>query len=262
MIPVLLRELTHSWRSTALWSLAIVGILCLYLPLYPSLASGDMQQLLDALPPDLVATLGYDDITSGAGYTQATFFGLMGFFLVTAASVAWASQAIAGHEQSGRLELDLAHGIGRAAYVGGQSLALVIRVLILVAVGVATVLVLDGSAQLDLAPGAVIVAGSALAGLALFCGAWSLLAGAAIGGKALSAGVGALVAVLSYAFNALAAQNPDVQWLGDLSAYHWAFADDPLKGGTTLADQWPLWLFVVVFPLTAMVALRERDLRG
>jgi ABC-2 type transport system permease protein len=262
MTPVLLRELAGSWRSTALWALAIVAILTLYLPLYPSLTGGDMQQLLDSLPPDLVATLGYDDITSGAGYAQATYFGLMGFFLITAASVTWASQAIAGHEQSGRLELDLAHGVGRAQYVAAQSLALIIRVLILVAVGAITVLGFNDSAELGLQIGPVLVASAALAGLALFCGVWSLLAGAAIGGRALSAGIGALVAVAGYALNAVSQQNPDTEWLGDASPYTWAFGDDPLKGGVTIADQWQLWIFVLVFPLTAMLALRERDLRG
>jgi len=259
---VLWRELAGSWRSTALWSLAIVGILSLYLPLYPSLVGGDMQALLDSLPPDLVTTLGYDDITSGPGYVQATFYGLMGFFLVTAASVGWASQAVGGHEQSGRLELDLAHGIGRGRYVLAQALALAIRVLVLVLVGTAVVLGFNTSAELELEVGPVLVAGAALAGLALFCGVWALLAGAAIGGRALSAGVGALVAVAGYALNAVAARTPDSDWIAASSPYSWAFGDAPLQGGVTVADQWPLWLFVVALPALAMLALRRRDLRG
>jgi ABC-2 type transport system permease protein len=262
MIAVLRRELAGSWRGVALWSLAIVAILSLYLPLYPSLVGGDMQQLLDSLPPDLVATLGYDDITSGAGYAQATFYGLMGFFLVTAAAIAWASQAIGGHEQSGRLELDLAHGIGRVAYVAGQAVALLVRVLILVAVGTIAILAFNEPAELELEPGPVLVASAALAALALFCAMWALLAGAAIGGRALSAGVGALVAVASYALNAVAAQNPDIEWLGDTSPYTWAFGDAPLKGGVAIADQWPLWLFVVALPVLSVLALRRRDVHG
>lgn len=262
MKAVLVRELLGSWRATILWSLAIIGILTLYLPLYGSLVSGDMQALLDSLPPQLVQTLGYDDITSGPGYVQATFYGLMGFFLITAASVSWAAQAIGGHEQSGRLELDLAHGIGRAGYVLAQTEALIIRVLFLVLVGTITILSFNGPAELGLEVGPVLVASCALAGLALFCGVWTLLAGAAFGGRALSAGVGALVAVVSYALNAVAAQQPDRDWIASASAYAWAFGDSPLQGGVTLADQWQLWLFVVAFPLVAMLALRERDLRG
>ena len=259
---MLRRELRGSWRATLLWSLAIVGILALYLPLYDDLVTGDMQALLDSLPPQLVQTLGYDDLTSGAGYVQATFYGLMGFFLITAASVSWAAAAIGGHEQSGRLELDLAHGIGRGGYVLAQTEALIIRVVFLVLVGTVTILAFNGPADLGLELGPVLVASCALAGLALFCGVWTLLAGAAIGGRALSAGVGALVAVVSYALNAVAAQNPDADWIADASPYSWAFADAPLEGGVTLADQWPLWLFVVAFPAIAMLALRGRDLRG
>jgi ABC-2 type transport system permease protein len=42
-----------------------------------------------SLPPELVRTIGYENITTGAGYAQATFFGLTGFFLITIASITW-----------------------------------------------------------------------------------------------------------------------------------------------------------------------------
>ena len=42
----------------------------------------DMLALLDTLPDELVNAIGYDQITTGAGYTQSTFYGLIGFALL------------------------------------------------------------------------------------------------------------------------------------------------------------------------------------
>lgn len=56
----------------------------------------------EILPPELVETLGYDQITSGHGYTEATFFKLTGFIILTVAAVAivgYTADALAGmHE--------------------------------------------------------------------------------------------------------------------------------------------------------------------
>ncbi|SDN65407.1 ABC-type multidrug transport system, ATPase component [Cryobacterium flavum] len=54
-------------------------------------------------PTDLAAT--------GAGYTQATLFGLIGFLLLSIAATSWGAGALGGDEESGRLELTLAHGV-------------------------------------------------------------------------------------------------------------------------------------------------------
>lgn len=114
--PIFIRGVLGSWRGLLAWAAAIVAVLLLYLPLYPSMQTPELSQMINNLPSELVQALGYEDITSGAGYTQATFFGLIGFILIIIAAISWGSAAIAGNEESGQLELTLAHAVGRVQY--------------------------------------------------------------------------------------------------------------------------------------------------
>lgn len=102
ILPVFRRSLRESWRGLIGWSLGIAAVLFLYLPLYPSFGSGgQLQDMIKSLPKELVQTLGYDQIATGAGYAQSTFYGLMGFLLLTIAAVLWGSAAIAGADEWG-----------------------------------------------------------------------------------------------------------------------------------------------------------------
>ena len=94
-LPVLRRSLLESWRATLGWTIGVAAALLLYLPLFPSIGGNDqMQQLIDGLPPELVSALGYDQIGSGAGYTQATFYGLIGFLILSIAAITWGASAV------------------------------------------------------------------------------------------------------------------------------------------------------------------------
>ena len=114
VLPLFRRSIVDGWRGLAGWTVGILFALLLYLPLYPSFGgNGQMQEMVDMLPPELVRSLNYDQIGSGPGYAQATFFGLIGFVLVTIAAVGWGTGAIANDEENGQLELTLAHGVTR-----------------------------------------------------------------------------------------------------------------------------------------------------
>ena len=86
-LPVLRGWLAEGWRGLLGWSIGLTAVGLVYLPLFPSMQSPELSGLMDSLPPELVRTLGYENITSGAGYTQATFFGLIGFVLITIAGI-------------------------------------------------------------------------------------------------------------------------------------------------------------------------------
>src|SRR3546814_7700305 len=119
-----------------------------------------MQQIIDSLPEQLVKTLGYEQIASGPGYVQGTFFGLIGFLLLTIAATSWGSGAIAGAEESGKLELTLAHAVGRGAYALEVALAGLVRLIVLGLVAGVIILALNDPAELGLEP-ADVVAGTA-----------------------------------------------------------------------------------------------------
>src|SRR5690606_16450603 len=130
-LPIVRRWLADGWRGMLGWALGIIATLALYLPIYPSMQSPELNALLESLPEELVRTLGYESITTGAGYTEATFFGLVGFVLVAIAATAWGAAYTGGAEESGRLELTLSHAVGRGSFAVQSALALLIKLLIL-----------------------------------------------------------------------------------------------------------------------------------
>lgn len=251
----------RSWRALIAWSLGLVAILSLYLPLYRSLAGGDMQSLLDSLPPELVQALGYDQIGTGAGYTQATFSGLIGFLLLTIAVVGWGAAAIGGAEETGGLELDLAHGVSRSGYALAQAVGLVGRAMVLGLVVVATISVLNSPSSLGLSFGHIVLGVLALLGVTLLSGTAALLVAAATGRRVWGIGVGAGVAVVGYALNAVANQAESLQWLRRLSPYAWAYQDAPLEGGGGLGIL-VLWLVAAGLAGVTVLVLGRRDITG
>jgi ABC-2 type transport system permease protein len=263
VLPVFRRSIRESWRSLIGWSLGIAAVLFLYLPLYPSFgANGQLDSVIKALPKQLVDTIGYDQIATGAGYAQSTFFGLMGFLLLTIAAVLWGSAAIAGAEESGRLELDLAHGIGRAQYAVESAMAVLVRLLWLGAFAGAIVFALNDPAELGIHPPHIVGAALALTGLAFLSAMAGLLAGALTGRKAWATGVAAAVAVLGYVFQAVAKQSEDLEWLNTLSPYAWVYHQPPLKDGVDVGGLLLVWGIAIALALASALALSRRDLRG
>ena len=262
-LPVFRRSLRESWRALLSWTIGIAAVLFLYLPLFPSIGgNGQMQQIIDSLPPELVNALGYDQIGTGTGYTQGTFYGLIGFLLVTIAATGWGADAIAGAEESGALELDLAHGIGRVPYALQSAAAMLVRVLWLGGFAAVVILGLNESASLDIDPLRLVDATVVFVGLTMLAGSLALFVGAITGRRSFGVAAGAGIAVLGYAFNAIANQVEDAEWLRFLSPYSWAFHQPPLVDGLDPAGAIALWGFTIVFLAGATLALRARDITG
>jgi ABC-2 type transport system permease protein len=259
-LPLFRRSFFDTWRSTLGWALGLAAAIFLYLPLYPSIGgSAQMQEMIDALPAEMTKALNYDQIATGPGYTQATLFGLLGFLLMTIASVSWGAAAVGGDEESGQLELTLAHGVRRVQVVLERALALLLRVILLAALVCVLVWLLNGPAQLGIGLENLLGATVLFAGLALLSGTAALCAGAVTGRRTYGLAAGAAVAVLGYVFNAVGRQSKDVEWLLNLSPYHWAYGNSPVSNG---AD-WPAaaWLWGISAALVALaaVALERRD---
>ncbi|UXM90669.1 ABC transporter permease subunit [Paenarthrobacter sp. JL.01a] len=259
-LPLFTKALTDSWRSTLAWAVGLTGAIMLYLPLYPSIGgSSQMQQMIDALPQGMTKALNYDQIATGPGYTQATLFGLIGFLLMSMASVGWGAAAVGGDEESGLLELTLAHSVTRVQIVLERALALIVRIAILTALVFVLVLVLNGPAQLNIDVGHLAGAVLLFAALALLSGTAALFVGALSGRKVYGVAAGAAVAVLGYVFNAVGRQSPNVEWLLNLSPYHWAYGNSPVANGADWGAVTGLFGISVALIALGAFALQRRD---
>lgn len=261
-LPILRRWLQQGWRGQLWWSLGLVAVALLYLPLYPAMKSPELSTLLDSLPTELVRTIGYQDITSGAGYVQATFFGLIGFVLITIAGVAWGATYIGTAEETGLLELTLAHGVGRAQYALEAATALLVKLLLLGILAYLVVWAMNGPGQLELNPANLAAVTAAWVGLGLLSATAAFAAGAVSGRRAWGLGAGAGVAVVGYVLHAVANNSEDLDGLRLYSPYDWAFGGRPLAEGWAVPGLAALWVGSALLVALATLALSRRDVLG
>jgi ABC-2 type transport system permease protein len=257
-LPLFSRALGESWRALLGWTLGIAATVLLYIPLYPSMKSESMQALMDSLPKELVNTLGYS-LATGAGYVESTYFGLMGFLLLSIAAIAWGTAAVAGDEESGGLELTLAHGVSRTRVVLERTAAVLVRLLALGLVGSLFILALNDAAELGLDGGNLVAVTAALVGLAMLAAAAAIAVGALGGRRSWALAAGTAVPVLGYAINAVANQSADLDGLHAWSPYAWAFGNTPLADGADWGGLGLLYGFSALLVFVAVVALNRRD---
>jgi ABC-2 type transport system permease protein len=233
VLPLLRRNLADTWRGTLGWTIGFVAAIMLYVPLYSSFSGPDagFQDVIDSLPAGLSTTLGFEDLSSGGGYVQATFLGLIGFALMTIAATLWSSAAIAGDEESGSLELTLVHGVSRVQIVIERSLAVILRLTWLAAVSALLIIALNESSGIDLEPANIVGGCLALLGLGLLAASCGLAVGAITGRRSYASAAAAAIALFGYVLNSLGNQSPDLEWLHTISPYHWAFGNSPLREG-------------------------------
>ncbi|KFF59540.1 ABC transporter permease [Cryobacterium sp. MLB-32] len=259
-IPLFSKVFSDSWRSLVGWGLGLVAATSLYLPIYPSMGgSAQMQDLIDTLPKELVRSLNYDQIGTGPGYAQATIFGLIAFLLLSIAAISWGASALGGDEESGQLELTLAHAVTRVQVAVARFAALAVRVIALSLLLGALILFWNSPAQLEI--DAVNLFGTSLlfAGLILLSGSAALLCGAVGGRRVWGIGGGAAVAVGGYVFNAIGNQSADVEWLHTLSPYYWAFGHNPLSNGANWATVGIFFAVSLLLAAATALVMRHRD---
>ena len=261
-LPVLRRVLADGWRGLALWAAGISAVAMLYLPLFPSMRSPELTSLLNSLPQELVRTLGYGSITSGPGYVQATIFGLIGFVLLVIAAIGWGAAHVGGAEETGSLELTLAHGVGRVRYAIEGAAALIVKLLVLGASTWAVIWALNAPAELELDAVGLLAGTIAWASLGLLCATAALAGGALTGRRSWGLRLGAAVAVIGYVLQAVANNSDDLDWLRVLSPYDWAFGHAPVANGFEWGGLALLWGGSVVLTAVATVALARRDVLG
>lgn len=262
-VPTLFaKALADTWRSTLVWAAVLLAVLALYLPLYPSMAGPEMEGLLASLPPELIRALNYDQIGTGPGYAQVTFFGLLGFMLTSAVAISTGAAAIGGDEDAGLLELTLAHGVTRTQVVVGRALALLATVALLMLVVYAGVWALNGPSELGLEAGPLLQGVAQFLLLVLLGGTAAMLGGAVGGHRTHGTVAGAVVAVGGYVLNAVGNQSADLEWMHALSPYNWALDGSLLVDGIDWTVFWGLAGLNALFVALAVLALRRRDVGG
>ncbi|HYJ76892.1 MAG TPA: ABC transporter permease subunit [Kineosporiaceae bacterium] len=257
--PLFARSLSDSRRGIVGWTIAVAATSLMYLASYQTVASAKTSGI-NNLPESVRVAFDLQDVTSGAGYVQSTVLGMLALVLITVAAVAVGSKAIAGDEETGSLELTLAHGVTRQQVLRQRAAALVVQVGWLAAVVALAILVVTVPVHLGIDAGQAFAGALALGALALVNGAAALAAGAFTGRRVVALVAGVAVAVLGYLANTIGAVVDGVRWLQTVSPVHWAFAERPLTNGV---DRGGIGLLLLVAGLLVAVGawqLNRRDI--
>lgn len=224
-------------RSLLGWTVAVSAIGVLYAAFWPLMVTPEMKAAMEAFPPALLEALGYDDITTAAGYVGSTTFGLLGPALVIVFGAGVGGSAIAGEEESGRLDLTLAHPVSRWSVVLQRFAAIVVQMAVVGAALALALIAISGPAQLDDIGAANLAAASLhLAVFGIFFGALALGVGAATGKRSLVYAAVALVAIGGFLANNLAPMVDEIAWLREISPFYYYSGGEPLKNGVQVAD--------------------------
>lgn len=249
------KALSDSRRSTIGWAVGTAVLAMVYASTYPS-----QRQNTDSIPQVLRESLHVD--ASAAGYLQASVFGVIVPLLATVYGVATGSRAIAGDEESGQLDLLLAHPVTRTRVALQRFAALVVGALVIAGLVWLAVLAVRGSAELTSVTAVEFLAQCLnLALLATAFGALALATGAAVGRRAVTLVISAVGAVLAYTAHTFARQI-GADWLTYLSPFHYYIAGEPLKNGFQWGDCAVLALVSAVFVAVGVLRFNHRDLNN
>ena len=222
--------------------------------------SDQFQELLDSYPQELMAFFGdVSDLATPSGYLNLEYFILMPLILGVFA-VLVGSGLLVSDEESGRLDLILAHPVGRGELFWGRAAAFVaamvgITVLAWLGVYIPTSWTALHVGWLDLT-----LAYVSLFTVLLLFGALALVLSLVLPSRRMAAMVSGLLLVVSYFVTSLANVIPELEPLAQVSPLTYYQGGEALDG---LNLTWIIGLLLptVLFSILAWWRFKRRDIR-
>jgi ABC-2 type transport system permease protein len=247
-------------RGLVGWTLAIVLVGSAYAAFWPLIEDPEMQELLENYPKAMLEALNYTDIASPLGYLNATVYGLLASLLLLIYSVSAGTRTIAGDEESGTLDLVLAHPVSRTSLALQRFGAFAASILGILAVfWLVMMVVARASGMAEATAGGLAAMHLHVAAFALLFGAISFAVGAATGRRAVALATGAAVGVLAYAMRGLIPQVEGLAWVEQWSPFYWLNGARPLQNGLDPAHVGIMLSVAVVLVALGTWAFNRRD---
>jgi ABC-2 type transport system permease protein len=232
--------------------------------MFPSIRNRpEFEDLLDKYPKELLAFFGGAgdlDVTSPVGYLRVELMSFMAPVLALVLAIGTGAGALAGEEESGRLELVLAQPVSRRRVVAEAALV------VLHAVGFMTVVLWLALWAGTVATGMHVAVARLLAGalavgvLALVYGLVALALGAATGRRAFAIAVATALAVAAYLVSSLSDLIAGLRPLRPLSPFRETLGLDPLATGFHPVATVALLALCVALVAVGGAGIERRDL--
>ena len=221
------RFLADHRRSFTWWSVAMVAMVALTVALWPSIRGQDQFDELIRDLPDALRSLfgGQEDIpfTSPHGYLNSRLFSTVLPVMLLVFGIGVGARAVGGAEESGTMEVVLAHPVTRARLLVERYVATVVLVLALAGVAMVCLLVLAPTVGLldGVRIGRLLGASSAATALALLHATLAFAVGCLTGRRGLAVAVAGAVAVGGYVLQGLIAATDAVEAARFVTPWHW-----------------------------------------
>jgi len=244
------------------WGIALALMAVLLVSMYDSFAGEQEQfaELLELYPSEITAFIG--DLTSMAtpeGWVSIEFFSYMPLILGIF-GVLMGSGLLVSHEESGTLDLIMAHPVSRTALFMGRLLAFVTATVAILVITWLGFIVSMTWSSIDIGWGRMwLPLLSLLAELLLF-GTISLFLSMLLPSRRLAATTAGLLLVASFFITGLAKINEDLEPVAKLSPLNYYQTQEAFQGlnGTWLAG---LLAAMVLFAALAWWRFQRRDIR-
>ena len=145
---VFAKTLWEQRRALLAWAIGITAVGVFYASFFPALNTPDISAAMESIAPEFMEALGFAAIATPAGYLGSTTFGILGPILLIIMCAWIGTRAIAGDEETGRLDILLAHPVSRTRIVVERYGALLVGVVLVCLVLFAALVAISGVAQL------------------------------------------------------------------------------------------------------------------
>jgi len=245
------------------WGIGIAALGLLIVAFYGVFGErqADFMKMIESYPPEFLAFFGTDanGMMSPEGYLGMYGFSflpiIIGFFAVLAGS-----NLIASDEERGRLDLVIAHPVGRTAFFFGRLVAFVGATVGILFLGWLGFCVLLNSSSLGITWGEMTLPFISSLAQALIYGTLALLLSMVLPGRNFASIISGLVMVVGYVISSMASLNEKLGSVARLFPYTY------FQGSEAFTDLNLTWLFALLGASLVMVLLAwwrfmRRDIR-
>ena len=245
------------------WGLGLALYGLMIIPLYDTMAAQNdrLQQMIASYPPEFLAFFGADTISpvTPAGYLGMYAFSMLPVIIGIFAVIA-GSGLIVTDEEQGRLDLIIAHPIGRPPFFWGRVLGLLAASLSIVVLGWLGFCVLLGRSSLGVTWGQMAIPFLSIFIQILIFVAIALLLSMLLPSRNLTAMITGAILVISYMISSLTFLNEGLELVSRFFPYHY------FQAVLSFRELNLTWLFALVGISLVMVVLAwwrfgKRDIR-
>jgi ABC-2 type transport system permease protein len=259
-----LRYTLSSLRGQILgWGLGVAALGLLLVPFYDVFMGQQtgFLQMVESYPPEFLAFFGGDAASLA---TTEGYLGMYGFSMLPVIlgifAVIVGSGLLASDEESGRLDLIVAHPVSRAGLFWGRALAFAAASLGILILGWIGFSILLGGSSLGLTWGQMALPFLPLLAQTLIYGALALLLSMLLPARRLAAAGAGIVLVASYFLSSMASLNESLASVARFLPYDYFQGGEALKG----LDWAPFLGLLVASGALALLAwwrFERRDIR-